>query len=222
MTQLELMQARHSVRNFLNKPIPEDIINLLNSEIDACNKEGGLRFWLVTEEPEAFRANKPHYGQFSGCRNYFVLVGPVGADETVGYYGERLVLKAQELGLNTCWVAITYRKGTVKLDLKSGEKLHLVIALGYGVDQGVAVHSSKPVSALSNCTESSPQWFKDGMEAVLLAPTAIHQQKFYIENRDGVVYARAKLGLYSKTDLGIVKYHFELGAGKENFTWGTE
>jgi hypothetical protein len=24
---------------------------------------------------------------------------------------------------------------------------------------------------------------------------------------------------YSKMDLGIVKYHFELGAGKENFEW---
>ena len=24
---------------------------------------------------------------------------------------------------------------------------------------------------------------------------------------------------YGKMDLGIVKYHFELGAGKENFTW---
>lgn len=27
------------------------------------------------------------------------------------------------------------------------------------------------------------------------------------------------MGFCTKIDLGIVKYHFEIGAGKENFEW---
>ncbi|MFR4700307.1 MAG: nitroreductase, partial [Christensenellaceae bacterium] len=34
---------------------------------------------------------------------------------------------------------------------------------------------------------------------------------------EGKVSARATGGFYSKRDLGIVKYHFEIGAG--NFSW---
>ena len=37
---------------------------------------------------------------------------------------------------------------------------------------------------------------------------------------DGEPRAKVKgLGAYTKVDLGIAKAHFELGAGKENFTW---
>ena len=59
-----------------------------------------------------------------------------------------------------------------------------------------------------------------GIEFALYAPTAINQQKFIFELiGENTVCAKAKLGSCSKIDLGIVKYHFELGAGKENFKW---
>lgn len=53
-----------------------------------------------------------HYGKFSGVTNYIAMIGRKSSElgEKCGYYGERLVLKAQELGLNTCWVAMTYSK----------------------------------------------------------------------------------------------------------------
>ena len=54
----------------------------------------------------------------------------------------------------------------------------------------------------------------------LLAPTAINQQKFKFSLHDGnKVSVKAGLGFYSKVDLGIVKYHFEIGAGVKNFEW---
>ena len=173
---------------------------------------------LFTEEPEAFNANVPHYGQFRGCRNYFAMVGPKEADEAVGYYGERLVLLAQELGLNTCWVALTFRRNAVAVEIAEDEKLHVVIALGYGETQGVP-HKSKDASAVSNLTADSPAWFRAGVEAALLAPTAINQQKFSFTLNGRRVRARTKLTFYGRMDLGIAKYHFELGAGKENFDW---
>ena len=218
MDHWELMRARHSVRNYLDKPIEEEKLAALREAIARVNREGGLHVQLFTGEPEAFDANAPHYGQFQGCRNYFAMVGPKDADEAIGYYGEQLVLLAQELGLNTCWVALTFKKSKVKVDADRGEKLHVVIALGYGADQGRA-HKSRDAAALSNLSDSSPAWFRAGVEAAQLAPTAVNQQKFYFEQRGETVRAKTKLTIYGKMDLGIAKYHFELGAGRENFRW---
>ena len=72
---------------------------------------------------------------------------------------------------------------------------------------------------VSNIDGSSPRWFRSGVAAALLAPTAMNQQKFYLTLSEDKVTAKAKAGFYTKLDLGIVKYHFELGAGKDNFKW---
>ena len=218
MEVMELMRARHSVRSYLNRPIEEEKLTLLRKAIDEINRESGLHIQLFTEEPEAFDANASHYGQFKGCRNYFAMVGTKEDDEKIGWYGEKLVLLAQELGLNTCWVALTFKKNRVVIDAEKDEKLHVVIALGYGENQGVP-HKSKSASDVSNLTESSPDWFKRGVEAALLAPTAINQQKFTFTQKGREVRARTKLTFYGRMDLGIAKYHFELAAGKENFDW---
>lgn len=134
-------------------------------------------------------------------------------DETLGYYGEKLVLKAQELGLNTCWVAMTHGKS--KADVRKGEKQVCLISLGYGVTQGVA-HKNKPLQEVCNDTTNMPVWFLNGMEAALLAPTAMNQQKFFFELLpDSKINATCGKGFYTKLDFGIVKYHFEMGAGRK-------
>ena len=218
MEAMELMRARHSVRSFVNRPIEEEKLAVLRKAIDEVNSESGLHIQLFAEEPEAFDANASHYGQFKGCRNYFAMVGTKEDDEKIGWYGEKLVLLAQELGLNTCWVALTFKRNKVVIDAQKDEKLHVVIALGYGETQGVP-HKSKNASDVSNLTDDSPDWFKRGVEAALLAPTAINQQKFSFTRDGRKVRARTKLTFYGRMDLGIAKYHFELAAGKENFDW---
>lgn len=217
MDIMEAMKQRHSVRQYLNKPIEKEILSVLKEEINICNKESGLHIQLVTDEPKAFDSFMAHYGKFSGVTNYIVLVGKKSddLDEKCGYFGERVVLKAQQLGLNTCWVAMTYSKipGAFKVD--KDEKLTVVIALGYGENQGVE-HKSKPAEKISNISENTPEWFKKGVDAALLAPTAMNQQKFHFNYVNGKVSAKAKVGFYTKLDLGIVKYHFELGAEKDS------
>lgn len=221
MELLEAIKSRHSVRQYTNKTIDEDIIKALQAEIDTCNKEGSLHIQLVTDEPKAFDSFMARYGKFSGVTNYIALIGKncEGLEEKCGYYGERLVLKAQQLGLNTCWVAMSYKKipGAFKVD--KGEKLTVVISLGYGKTQGTP-HKSKTIQQVSNITANDPQWLQAGAAAALLAPTATNQQKFKIIYAEGKITMKAGKGPYTKIDLGIVKYHFELGAGKENFIWG--
>ena len=217
----ELMRSRHSVRRYTDEPLSEEVIRALNEEIALCNKEGKLNMQLVTDEPEAFDGFMAHYGHFSGVRNYVAVVAQKGKDfsERCGYYGERVVLKAQELGLNTCWVALTYSKGKSVYKVEKGEKFSMLISVGYGIRQG-RDHVSKPFDEVTSVKNGEiTEWFKRGVEAALLAPTAINQQKFHFTLDGNNVKAKALLGPYSKVDLGIAKYHFELGAGKENFEW---
>ena len=216
----EAIKTRHSVRQYLNKAIDADTLGALQTEIAACNKEGKLHFQLVTDEPKACGGFMAHYGKFSGVKNYIALIGKKGntLSESCGYYGERLALKAQQLGLNTCWVAMSYKKIPGAFVVNSNEKLSVVIAVGYGKTNGVA-HKSKPAESVSNISADSPDWFRKGVEAALLAPTAMNQQKFTLTYANGRVSAKAGSGFYTKVDLGIVKYHFEIGAGKENFSW---
>lgn len=221
MSITEAMKARHSVRQYTDKALGEGVVLALKEEIDACNRESGLHIQLVTNEPKAFDGFMAHYGKFSGVTNYIAMIGKKGPtlEETCGYYGERLVLFAQQLGLNTCWVAMTYSKIKTAFVLSSGEKLCIVIALGYGATQGVP-HKSKTIQDVVKAEEPLPGWFQDGVKAALLAPTAMNQQKFTFSLTDNRVSVKAGMGFYAKIDLGIVKYHFEIGAGETGWTWG--
>ena len=223
---MDIMQAieeRHSVRKYEDKELPEDVVRELDAEIEACNKEGGLHIQLVTEEPDAFGSHMAHFATFTGVTSYLALVGKEGKDteELLGYYGERLVLKAQMLGLNSCWVALTFRKVPGAYELAAGEKLYAVISLGYGKTQG-RQHRSKNIHTVSNIADDSPEWFRKGVEAALLAPTAMNQQRFYLDLTGSGVRASAGVGIYAKLDLGIVKYHFEVGSGKDRTIWRGE
>lgn len=221
MTLMDTIKNRHSVREYTDKKLETEIIASLEEEISRCNSDSGLHIQLAVDEPEAFGGLMAHYGNFRNVKNYLVIAGrqePL-LEEKAGYFGERLVLKAQQLGLNSCWVAVTYRKGKCRCQLEKGEKIVCVIALGYGKKQGVP-HKSKPVSALCNPGPSAPPWFQKGMEAAALAPTAMNQQKFFFTLEEGKVLAKATGSFYSSIDLGIVKYHFECGAGADSFVWG--
>lgn len=220
MDLLEAMNARHSVRQYQDKPLDAATVSALTEEIALCNQESGLHIQLVRNEPKAFRGFLARYGKFSGVKNYFALVGAKSPapEEPCGYYGERLTLRAQQLGLNTCWVALSYSKVKGAFSIGSGEKLCAVIAVGYGTTQGVA-HRSKPSAAVMKATGPIPEWFRRGIDAALLAPTAVNQQKFLFTLQNGQVIAEPGRGFYTKIDLGIAKYHFELGAGTDHFRW---
>lgn len=213
----EAMERRHSVRQYQDRPIPPETAEALEREVSACNGESGLHIQLVLEEPEAFRGPLAHYGRFRNVRNYLCLAGPQGAEleEAIGYYGQRLVLRAFQLGLDSCWVALTFRKRKCRCTLNPGEKLVCVIALGYGQSHGVP-HRSKSPEAVSRWTgDAPPDWFQAGVRAALLAPTAVNQQKFRLTLEGDRVRAEALRGSYTRLDLGIVKYQFELGAERK-------
>ncbi|SNS91264.1 Putative TM nitroreductase [Anaerovirgula multivorans] len=220
MDIFETMKERHSVRTYNSRKIEPDVAKELQTLIDQCNKDSGLHIQLCLDEPNAFDGFMARYGKFTNVKNYIALIGKKAKDldEKIGYYGEKIVLKATELGLGSCWVAATYSKSKCGATIDKGEKLVCVISLGY-FDKGGVPHKTKSIEELSQSNGNMPDWFRRGMEAAQLAPTAMNQQKFLFILEGDKVIAKAGRGFYTKLDLGIVKCHFELGAGTENFKW---
>ena len=92
-----------------------------------------------------------------------------------------------------------------------------MVALGYGTTQGVP-HRSKARQEVAPGYDGAPEWFKRGVDAALLAPTALNQQKFSFsldgeENDVPVVRASTKRGAFTQMDLGIAQCHFEIAPG---------
>ena len=213
----EAINNRHSVRQYKDIPIGEDLKKQLNALVEECNQESGLHIQLILDDPKCFDVFMAHYGmKFRNAVNYLALVGKKeipDLDEKAGYYGEKLVLAAQQMGLNTCWVAGTFGKKKCRVEIAEDEKLVCVIAIGYGENQGKP-HKSKPIEKL--CKEDlskMPDWFKAGVDAALKAPTAINQQKFIISMENDKAVIVAKSAAMAKIDRGIVKYNFEAASG---------
>lgn len=223
MDILEAIKKRHSVRSYTTKEIDHNIADELKEYIDKCNKKSGLNMQLFLNEPKAFDSFMAHYGSFKNVNNYIALVGTKSKnfEELCGYWGEKIVLKATQLGLSTCWVALTFSRGKSPCRIEKGEKLCCVISLGYGATEGVP-HKNKPMESLCKADGDMPEWFKNGMNAAMLAPTAMNQQKFHMTLDGNAVTAKAGLGFYSKVDLGIVKCHFEIGTSGAEWKWKEE
>ncbi len=224
MTLTEAMQTRHTVRRYTDRRLPEDVAHQLTQRIREHNAAHGLAMSLVTENTDAF---SPILKLIlaKGVRNYVVLAGKAGPglDERLGWCGADVMLLAQMLGLNSWWVGGTFsRKGVKKNAAPEAETVIGLIALGYGATQGVP-HKSKPPEAVSRYDGGEPpEWFRKGVEAVLLAPTALNHQAFTIRGEGRTVTMTCDNGVFSGVDLGIGKYHFQAGAGAENFDWARE
>lgn len=215
MDILKIIQERHSVRSYKDLIIEEEKREVLNSLIAKINEEAKLNIQVFYDEEKCFDSFMAHYGNFKNVKNYICLVGKKSErlDEDLGYYGEQIVLKAQELGLNTCWVAMSHGKSQATIN--KDEKQRCLIALGYGETSGVA-HKCKNIEQVSNFKEGMPVWFKQGVEAALLAPTAMNQQKFYFElQEDESIKISHGTAFYAAMDLGIAKYHFEVASLKK-------
>ncbi len=217
MTTMELIRQRHSVRSFQARKIEPEKIAKLNGRIDAINAETGLHIQFMDSADGVYGSLISRFAGWRNVPSYLALVGPQSEtlEETCGYYGEQLVLLAQELGLNTCWAGMV-RSKYVKAQVGPGEALVITIAVGYGSDAG-RPHKSKDLQAVTEVSGNMPEWFRAGAESALLAPTALNQQKFLIRLLpDGSVSLQPNgKGPFVNVDLGIVKYHFEAASGRK-------
>ena len=239
---IEAIERRISCRAFTQQPVEQEKFEALANMIEQLNAESGLHFQLFgpdnggTElvlEPKMFAGTPPCHA---------ALVGPAGPipEEQLGYYGEKLVLYAEQLGLSTCWVAGTFDRSSARAEIAEGEVLHDVVPLGYPPEKmplkqrtirtGLRARSKKLEDLWRGPTPlaQAPEWVRACIDAVGKAPSAINEQPvvFVQETEDAPIRAqlvRVKTGK-EYTDLGIAKLHFELVvnacAGDGNWEWG--
>lgn len=220
MTIKEAIEKRHMVRQYTSKAIPKDIVELLHARIDENNKTYHLHLALVVGNSDGIGGMAKRLLSKT-VNNYIILAGTdtPELDEKLGYCGADLILYAQTLGLNTWWVGGMFNgKGALKNLSRQDVRVNGVIAIGYGKTQGVP-HKSKTAAEISVYNGDAPQWFIDGVNALLYAPTALNKQPYVVKGNRNKVSISAGDGHFSGIDLGIGKYHFEVGAGRENFEW---
>ena len=228
MITVETIRERHSVREYDGKPLSRAEFDALGAVVEECARESGLDIQLVGDNPEVFNVIA-RFGLIRGCRTHVAFVvddakaGDVAADEAIGYWGQKIVLAAQDMELNTCWCALCSRKKS-RAVVAPGKKIRLVIAVGHGKTQGFS-RKTKSVEALSSveCAKA-PAWFAAAMEAAQLAPTAMNNQNFKITLlSDGktVRIDAPKSGL-NVIDEGIVRCNFEIAANEAGADWRWE
>ncbi|MBO6215964.1 MAG: nitroreductase [Lachnospiraceae bacterium] len=216
MSEREAIKQRHSVRNYKPERIEAQKLEQLKEKISELNTEGNLHLQLIEDAGNTFNKLLNRMAGLGSAPSVIACVGPDDAtlDQRIGYYGEKLVLFAQELGLNTCWAG-TFNKKNIGAAVGDGERLVISIAIGYGQDEGKP-HKSKTADQVVEASGERPSWFDKGVELALLAPTAINQQKFVIRlNDDETVEFIDKGGVFSQVDIGIVRCHFEIGAERK-------
>lgn len=215
----QAMRERHTVRQFDGTPLTDEEKATLRSRVDELNKTHNLSIQLIESEKSPLSLLGKTLMSGKEVHSYFVLAGDnrENIDEQLGYAGSDLCLYSQMNGLNTWWMAGTFNRSFVGGQVK-GKKIVSIIAVGHGKTQGVQ-HKSKTPDQVSSYEGEAPEWFNNGIEAALLAPTALNKQNFTITGKDNKVTLSYKSGPMSGIDKGIVRHHFELGAGKDNFEW---
>lgn len=235
--RIGLLRKRHSVRSFSEEPLPENVIKKLKAEIVMTNShEQGMRFQLVTNDPTPLEGFSHSYGVFENPRNYMAAVVDVAtpdAYERAGYFAERFVMKAVELGVGTCFVSGTYDQKKVNAQVRAGEKILFIVLLGYpaGKSRFVARLVSK-ISHRKSMTatdffepkekvEESERMFpilRDGLEGMACAPSAMNRRpaRIFIGDADG------KPALCAKVEKAVPEQLIDLGIAKYNFNYATD
>lgn len=228
MITVETIRERHSVREYDGGPLDQAEFDALGAVVEECARESGLDIQLVGDNPEVFNVIA-RFGLIRGCRTHVAFVVDdakargVAADEAIGYWGQKIVLAAQDMGLNTCWCALCSRKKSHAV-VAPGKIIRLIIAVGHGKTQGFS-RKTKSVEVLSSveCAKA-PAWFAEAMEAAQLAPTAMNNQNFKITLlSDGktVRIDAPKSGL-NVIDEGIVRCNFEIATNEAGADWRWE
>lgn len=139
----ELIQQRYSCRTYSIKPLTDKIKEALLDYLNHLEKsekspfKGNIRFELLLLD-EFDRKKKIRFGTYGfikGANRFIIGVAKRTEKdlENFGFLFEKAILYATQLGLGTCWLGGTFRRGVFasNVDLSQNEFLPAISPLGF-------------------------------------------------------------------------------------------
>jgi nitroreductase len=176
---LELVNARASVRTFLQKPVERELLMQCIEAARLAPSAANVQPWrfLIVDDPQIKQRLARH--AFSGIyqatkwaekapvlvvlfAHLDMVANRLGKQITgIPYYlldlgisGEHFALQAQTLGLGTCWIGWFSAKGVKKtLDVPRTYRPVSIIAVGYPAHASKQIKRRKPVNEIYGFNE---------------------------------------------------------------------
>ncbi|MDR0879674.1 MAG: nitroreductase family protein [Clostridioides sp.] len=141
MNYKQLIKNCKSVRDYKETPIDEGYLDEIITYSKTCNRlvnNVDIECLLFNDSKDMLSKKLQGLAGYNGymlkAPNYVLVLSDDIAHsiKNAGYIGESIVLKAEDLGISSCW--ITFEDGDKILDaleIKTDKKIHAIISLGY-------------------------------------------------------------------------------------------
>jgi nitroreductase len=236
-----VIETRKSRRRYDNQPLTTEQIERLKYVCNNFRPFSSARVRLVNQSADKIlKGVIGSYGKIKGAPAFFVFIGdkrdPL-VQEQLGYTGEGIILEAEALQLNTCWVGGFFSLKAVRtlIDINEKEAVIAVAPIGvaperYSFEERLLTafgltHKRKPLSELTiGLNERGwPDWIKAALYAARLAPSAVNRQpwRFHVKpdsitiSTDGGETKRDWV-MSKRFDCGIAMLHIEVAALAHN------
>ena len=239
------VRQRKSIRAYDNRPLTQDD----KAKINACIEEilaektpfpAQMQIKLLETKQGTDTEKLGTYGVIRGAQNFLCVTvkNTEHAMEAVGYHFEKLVLTATAMGLGTCWLAGTFKRGQFSqaIHLEQDDIFPIVCPIGYPLQKQTLINSIfRKVGKSDQRKDWAELFFENNFDSPLskehagayafplemlrLAPSAANRQPWRIVYKDGAYHFYREGNSNNKypydlqrLDAGIGACHFHLAA----------
>lgn len=170
MNYKKLIEETYSVRDYSEKSISENLKNEIisyfpNSKNLLENIKTDIKFLNNSEVYNALNGKAGYNGIMINAPHYIIIYSEKADNyiENSGYRASDIILKATDLGLNTCFITMSDREEISKiLNIPEGMEITALIALGY---------KDKDLKNVSNDTKAGGNYSKANVNIADNAPS---------------------------------------------------
>jgi Nitroreductase len=157
MELLEAMRVRRSVRTYLQKDIPQDLLESLVKSFNTNERLSDLRVTLKPMRSEtvakAMTGLVGSYGSIKNAPLWAIGISQNGKhyQENFGFRMEQFILECTRAGLGTCWVGGFFKKSVLDQFVTKEKNEHIVCVspVGYAADRRLSERSMRSLGGLN-------------------------------------------------------------------------
>jgi nitroreductase len=242
---VEIIRMRSSHRSYTPRPVEEEKLRALSDFFASLKGPFGGRARFTILDTAGWGDGKINalgtYGTIQGARLF--IVGSIARFERdmeeFGYLFEKIILRATDLGLGTCWIGGVFNRDgfAEKAGVREDEILPAVTPLGYATEKRSVADSIVRWSAGSKNRRPWPQLFFHGdfetsladgdsglylqpLEMLRLGPSASNRQPWRVVKEQGKnvfhLYLRRSKG-YDKLIRAVDLQRIDMGIAMSHF-----